>query len=313
VPAIISEELFLVVQHQLDENRKRARARRRGATYLLQGLTVCGHCHYAYYGKKVSAAASKGKKPYAYYRCIGADAYRFGGQRICDNPQVRTSRLDDLVWKEVVDVLQHPERLKKEYERRLDIVEQNEKGKYDTTALERQKRQLEKGKSRLIDSYAEGVIDKDDFEPKIGQLKIKRRQLECQIEECKQHTVSQFELFLVISHLEDFAATVNDRLDSIDFNTKREIIRALVKRVEIYKDEVIVVFRVEPQSGLQSNNGGAGTKTEDSIMQDCKERHATALGRAFLWIVYAFIFFQYARLQPFVDEPEKALIIDSSC
>jgi site-specific DNA recombinase len=275
VPAIISEELFLAVQHQLEENRKRARQRRRGATYLLQGLTVCGHCHYAYYGKKVSSAASKGKKPYAYYRCIGTDAYRFGGQRICNNPQVRTSRLDDLVWKEVVDVLQHPERLKKEYERRLDIVEQNEKEKYDTAALERQKRQLEKGKSRLIDSYAEGLIDKDDFEPKIGQLKIKLQQLECQIDECKQHTISQFELFLVISQLTDFVAKVNDRLDSIDFNTKREIIRALVKRVEIYKDEVIVVFRVEPQSGLQSNNGGAGIKTGNSIMQDCKERHLT--------------------------------------
>ncbi len=272
VPAIIGEELFVAVQHQLEENRKRARQRRRGAAYLLQGLTVCGHCHYAYYGKKVSTSASKGKKPYAYYRCIGTDAYRFGGQRICNNPQVRTSRLDDLVWKEVVDVLQHPERLRKEYERRLDIAEQNEKEKYDTTTLERQKRQLEKGKSRLIDSYAEGLIDKEDFEPKIGQLKIKLQQLEHQIEECKQHAVGQHERFLVISRLEEFAATVNDRLDSIDFHTKREIIRALVKRVAIYKAEVIVVFRIEPESGLQSNNGNAGIKAEGSNMHDCKGR-----------------------------------------
>jgi site-specific DNA recombinase len=61
VPALISEELFLAVQHQLDENRKYARARRRGAAYLLQGLVVCGHCHYAYYGKKVTKAAAKGR------------------------------------------------------------------------------------------------------------------------------------------------------------------------------------------------------------------------------------------------------------
>ncbi|MCP4901458.1 MAG: recombinase family protein, partial [bacterium] len=229
VPAIVSEELFLAVQHQLDENRKRARERRRGAAYLLQGLTVCGHCHYAYYGKKVSNAARKGKKkPYAYYRCIGTDGYRFGGQRICGNPQVRTDRLDDLVWEQVVDVLRHPERLKEEYERRLDILERDEKDKYDTVVLERQKGNLEKGKSRLIDSYADGSIDKADFEPKIGQLKIKIQQLERQIEQCKRHDVSQFELFLVISRLEEFAETVNDRLDSIDFHTKREIIRALV-------------------------------------------------------------------------------------
>jgi site-specific DNA recombinase len=301
VPAIISEELFLAVQYQLDENRKRARQRRRGAAYLLQGLTVCGHCHYAYYGKKVSTSASKGKKPYAYYRCIGTDAYRFGGQRICNNPQVRTSRLDDLVWKEVVDVLQHPERLEKEYERRLDIVEQAEKDKYDTAALECRKRQLDKGKSRLIDSYTEGVIDKEDFESKIGQLKIKLQQLERQIEECKQHTVSQFELFLVISRLEDFASTVKDRLDSIDFNTKRDIIRALVKRVEIYKDEVIVVFRVEPKSSMQSNNSGMEIKTGDSIMQDCKGRNHPALWCSLVRIFQS-ILFHNTCVQPFSDQ-----------
>jgi site-specific DNA recombinase len=67
VPALVSEQLFLAVQEQLDENRKHARQRRRGAAYLLQGLTVCGHCHYAYYGKKVSKAAAKAHQHYAYY------------------------------------------------------------------------------------------------------------------------------------------------------------------------------------------------------------------------------------------------------
>jgi len=273
VPAIVGEELFLAVQHQLEENRRRARERRRGAAYLLQGLTVCGHCHYAYYGKKISNASSKGKKKrYAYYRCIGTDGYRFGGQRICENPQVRTDRLDELVWGQVVDVLKHPERLKKEYERRLDILERDEKEQYNTTALEKQKGNLQKGKSRLIDSYADGSIDKADFEPKIGQLKIKLQQLEHQIEHCKQHDVTQFELYLVISRLEDFAKTVNDRLDSIDFHTKREIIRALVKRVEIHQEEVVVVFRIEPVGGLSDDSGSAGTEAGGLIMQDCKRR-----------------------------------------
>jgi len=234
VPAILNEELFLAVQEQLDENRKHVRQRRRGAAYLLQGLTVCGHCHYAYYGKKVSKAAVKGRQDYAYYRCIGTDAYRFSGERICDNKQVRTQRLDELVWQQVIELLANPERLKNEYERRLDVLEKNEKVTADTAALERQKRHLETGKSRLIDSYTEGVVDKADFDPKIGHLKVKIQQIDCQIEESKRHQAGQFELFLVINRLEEFAATVNDRLSAIDFNAKREIIRALVKRIEIY-------------------------------------------------------------------------------
>ena len=266
VPAIINEALFLAVQEQLDENRKSARQRRHGAVYLLQGLTVCGQCRYAYYGKKVSKAA--GRQHYAYYRCIGTDAYRFGGARICDNQQVRTERLDELVWQQVAALLAHPDRLKTEYERRLDALEQTGRENADTAALERQKFHLEKGKSRLIDSYAEGVIDKADFNPKIRQLKIKLEQIDHQIAESRRHEAGQFELFLVINRLEEFAAAVNDQLSTIDFATKREIIRALVKRIEIHKEEIIVVFRVDPDPGLDVGEGSTDSQAGKQGMQD---------------------------------------------
>src|SRR3546814_2167336 len=68
----------------------------------------------------------------------------------------------------------HPGRLKNEYERRLGILEEKEKTNPDTAALERQRLQLEKGKSRLIDSYAEGMIDKMDFDPKMRNLKSRK-------------------------------------------------------------------------------------------------------------------------------------------
>ena len=184
--------------------------------------------------------------------------------------------MNDLVWEQVVDILKHPARLNKEYERRLDMLEQGEKDKFDTATLEKQKRNLDKGKSRLIDSYADGLIDKEDFEPKIRQIKVKLQHLEHQIKECKQSDITQLELFLVISRLEDFAKIVNGSLDSIDFHTKREIIRALVKRVEIHKEEVVVVFRIEPESGVDGSNGTAGFGTGKSIMQDCKQRSYTA-------------------------------------
>lgn len=119
VPAIISEEVFAAVQAQLQENRRRARCGQRGARYVLQGLLVCGCCGYAYYGKVLSPSARKGRpRGYAYYRCIGNDAHRFGGQRLCPNTQVRTDRLEQAVWQEVGRLLEDPQRLVQEYGRR---------------------------------------------------------------------------------------------------------------------------------------------------------------------------------------------------
>jgi hypothetical protein len=72
----------------------------RGALYLLQGVLQCLHCVYACYGQRLSPSARQGKpRAYAYYRCLGTDAYRFGGERICQNTPVRTDLLDLAVWK----------------------------------------------------------------------------------------------------------------------------------------------------------------------------------------------------------------------
>jgi site-specific DNA recombinase len=119
VPALVSAELFDAVQEQLAENRSTNRERRRGAMYLLQGLVCCKACGYAFYGKPVRNKTSKGKREYAYYRCIGTDAYRFGGKRICENQQIRTDLVDDLVWHQVLTLLHDPKRLEREYNRRL--------------------------------------------------------------------------------------------------------------------------------------------------------------------------------------------------
>jgi len=68
----------------------------------------------------------------------------------------------------------------------------------------------------------------------------------------KPHTRTQAaadqerELRLVIGRLEDFASTVRDTLDQVAWDTKRTIIRTLIKRVEIDLDEIRVIFRIGP-------------------------------------------------------------------
>jgi site-specific DNA recombinase len=171
VPAIVDAALFAAVGEQLAENRRRSRQRARGARYLLQGLIVCQQCGYAYYGKPVSLRAAKGRpRHYAYYRCCGSDAYRFGGQRICANRQVRTDLLDVAVWQEVEQLLKDPARLTVEYQRRLAAA-CGPRGQDGMAALEFQIAKLRRGVGRLIDSYAEGMIEKGEFEPRIRGLR----------------------------------------------------------------------------------------------------------------------------------------------
>jgi site-specific DNA recombinase len=244
VPALVDADLFAAVQEQLAENRQRARQGKRGASYLLQGLLVCDQCGYAYYGKRVSNSTAKGKKRrYAYYRCLGTDAYRFGGERICDNLQVRTDKLDQLVWDEVCDLLQDGQCLQQEYERRRHTPHQE---RDELTSAQAQMAKVRQGIARLIDSYTAGYIEKLEFEPRITRFRQRLSDLEQKAQEITDVLVLQEELRLVISRLEDFATQVKGSLAEADWHTRRDLIRTLVKQVEIGKEEVNVVFRAPP-------------------------------------------------------------------
>jgi site-specific DNA recombinase len=248
VPAIVEPEVVVAVQEQLQENRRHARQSRRGALYLLQGLLQCQHCGYAYYGKRLSPSARKGKpRAYAYYRCLGTDAYRFGGERVCQNTQVRTDLLDVAVWQEVCTLLAHPERLAEEYRRRLQPETRAKRTSLAT--VEAQIGKLRQGVARLIDSYAEGLIDKDEFEPRITRLRQRLARLEEQRQAGADEAALQTELQLIIGRLEDFATKVHSGLETADWASQRDLIRTLVKRVEVARDQVNIVFRVDPYAG----------------------------------------------------------------
>jgi len=269
VPALVDEALFDTVQAQLEENRRRARSGQRGTKYLLQGLLVCGCCGYAFYGKPISPSARKHPaREYAYYRCVGSDAYRFGGQRLCGNKQLRTDRLEQAVWSAVGQLLAEPSRLADEYQRRLDAV-QARPGEADGSLIDQQIAKLRQGIARLIDGYAEGYLDQAEAEPRIRRFKERLQALEVQAEQLRTQAQQHVNLQLVIGRLEEFSTKVTTGLEQLDWTGRRELIRTLVKRVEIGQDSVNVVFRVE-ESTFPSGN--------DPFMQHCGGRDISGTG-----------------------------------
>ena len=267
VPAIVDADLWDAVQQQLRENQRQARTRLRGASYLLQGLISCDQCGYAFCGKPVSNKAAKGHlRSYAYYRCVGTDAYRFGGQRVCHNTQLRTDTLDLAVWQKVRDLLEFPDYLAQEYSRRLKQSTHTD----ELHAIKAQVAKLRRGVDRLIDSYAAGIIDKADFEPRVSRLKERIAQLEHQVQQANDQDTVRAELRLIIGQLEDFTSKVKGGLESPDWTTKRDIIRALVKTIRVSQGAVEIVFKVNPPP--------FESRPERGVLQHCWRRSTATLG-----------------------------------
>ena len=75
---------------------------------------------------------------------------------------------------------------------------------------------------------------------------------------------------MILGRLDEFAARVKTGLHEADWLTRREIIRALVKRVEIDQEQVRVVFRVNPPQAPQPPS-----EKDAQSLQHCRGRVLT--------------------------------------
>jgi site-specific DNA recombinase len=276
VPMIIDEVLFDSVQEQLEENRKiAARIGKKGATYLLQGLVVCKRCGYAYCGKTVKShyiSKHNIKKVYIskFYACT--DSCHRGRNKTCNSKQIGGDTLEIAVWEEVKNLLENPDRILNEYQRRISELGKSPLDK-NRDYLEKEGNKLKRGISRLIDSYSQEYIDNDEFEPRIKEMKKRLKIIEDKNKEMKDQKNLEIELSSVISNLEDFSSCIEQGLENLEWHAKRDIIRTLVKRIEIDQEDVNVVFRIHDLPPKPTPAESMGEK-DHKILQHCSGRQS---------------------------------------
>ncbi len=248
-PAIVDKAVFDAAQGQLRENRTRARLGPRRPGYLLQGLTCCPLCGYAFYGK-TTRQRGRGRvlTDFYYYRCSGTDAYRFGGERICSNNQIRADRLENEIWETVSKILRNPGILEledKDSTERSGVQE-------NVNSLMAQRQKLQHGMDHLIDSLAEGVIEKDQFTNRVNRTKSRIADIDAKIAAQTSDEGRQAQLRSVKSRLTELSRHVQNQLSDADWTTRRELIRALIQRIEIGPTTVTVVLRLPTDTNARA-------------------------------------------------------------
>jgi site-specific DNA recombinase len=131
---------------------------------------------------------------------------------------------------------------------------------------------VRQGIGRLLDTYTDGYVEKADFEARIVHLKQRLAALQEQARQLEDVAGQHAQLQLVVGRLEAFAAQVNDGLEHLDWSARRELVRTLVKRVDIGPEEVNVVFRVTPLPDPE-------TPEEGRCLPLCGRRALAAVGQ----------------------------------
>lgn len=226
VPAIIEDRKFTIAQQKLVENKKHSSRNNKKNHYLLSGLLRCSICGYAVYGR---ASVDRGVR--LYYRCIGQDGPRWPQGRICKGRPVKVKIIDELVWDSIRCLLLNPEIIEAEFERRLGSHQDSL-----TTIIEQKQTEAARfmnERSRLIDLFQMGLVEKKEVEPKLKALGAKIDQAQSEKQYLQQQQNEQQKLLTVINNLADFSARINKNMDEHSFEERKKIIRLLVAEVEV--------------------------------------------------------------------------------
>ena len=172
VPALIDEPTFARAQELLEENKVRAR-RRTIEPSLVQGLVSCRKCGYALSRTSTRSSARK----IHYYRCIGSDGWRHLAGPRCDNRPVRQDLLDQVVWTEVMRLLEDPTLIQQELDRRLAAAQAADPMKTRTQAVERDLVRVGKTIERLLTAYQEDLVSLEQLRERMPLLRQREHTL----------------------------------------------------------------------------------------------------------------------------------------
>ena len=159
------------------------------------------------------------------------------------------------MWGDICALLADPARVEQEYQRRA-AGEEAEGAAAEGEALAKRVAAVQRGISRLIDSYSEGLLEKEEFEPRLRAARARLARLEAEAQAQADAAARQAELRLVLGKFQEFADSLQTGLKEASWTTRREVIRAVVKQVEIGDEDVRIVYRVPPVPFVERPEGG---------------------------------------------------------
>lgn len=248
VPAIVSQATFDIAQERLKSNKLHAR-RNTVVLSLVQGMMVCSECGYSLY--RTSSTTSAKNKIY-YYRCFGSDDYRFESGRKCTCKPIRQDYLDNVVWEQIVALLQDPALIQKEVEKRVAETKKASPLLNQKASLEKQRGKAIQSMDKLLDAYQEGLIPIAQLRKRMPELQKRVNTTEKELEHLRAHELS-LDQRLQLLDVPSFTNQIDQNLHQLDIKEKKKILRLLVKEIMV-GDDVIEIKHSIPLKEVKNEN-----------------------------------------------------------
>jgi len=276
VPPIIREDTFSLARERLERNKQFSPRHTKEPT-LLQGLLVCSECGYALY--RTSTRTSK-RKLY-YYRCLGSDDYRYPDGRKCTNRPIRQDFLDDVVWKQVMQLFEDPDLIRNEINRRIQEARNSNPARARKETLVNEIARIKNGIDRLLDAYQEGLVQLPELRGRVHGLRKRDSALTSELQSIESRMVDEEMYLQLVGRIDDFLSRVRQSAESLNILDRQKILRLIVKEVLVSGDTVTIKHSIPTTSSIPDPKATPAPSGQINVPSYllCGRSHITAIGQ----------------------------------
>jgi len=250
VPGLVDEETFARAQERLAVNQRLSSRNTKEPT-LLQGLLVCAQCGYALYRTSTRTTRRQAK----YYRCLGSDAYRHLREPACSCRPIRVEDLDELVWNQVVKLLEDPALIGVELERRRQESLKSHPAEQRQERLSQELQRVGRQIDKLLDAYQEGLLKLEELRERVPTLRKKQACAQKELEGARWQLLANEKLQQIEQCMESFLGRLKQSTRTMNVAERQKIIRLLVKEIVVEKDNITVRHCIPLTGGVRDAAG----------------------------------------------------------
>jgi site-specific DNA recombinase len=259
VPALVTEQSFARAQELLEENKVHAR-RRTIEPSLVQGLVSCHKCGYALSRTSTRSSA----RAIHYYRCIGSDAWRHLSRPVCGNRPVRQDLLDQVVWAEVIRLLEHPTLIQQELDRRLAAARAADPTKQREQTVQRELVRVGSRIERLLTAYQEELVSLEQLRERMPSLRQRDQALRTELQSIVEQTQDRAAHLRLAETLSAFLTRLRAAAETLDIGDRQRVVRLVVKEVIVGDDTIVIrhsipILSTPPPDGGRPHSGSPDT------------------------------------------------------
>ena len=176
-----------------------------------------------------------------YYKCIGSDSWRKLGGPVCDNRRfVRQELLDQIVWAEVIRLLEEPALIQQELDRRLAAARSADPTRKREQTLQRELTHVGKGIERLLNAYQEGLLSIEQLRERVPVLHQRQHALRAELQAIADQTNDRAAFLRLAETLTAFLARLRSAAETLSVPERQRIVRLLVKDVLVGEDTITI-------------------------------------------------------------------------